>query len=163
MIRGPPVGGGDSQSKRSTSTPGGASATRSGRPRPAAWRRAISVGTSTEIGGQEAGLLVALAGGLQLAIEAGAAIRAAGHVIDHGVAKPWPRLEHDHAAPAVATVDDVVVGAVELPSERPLERVDLGGRGIVVRGHPQDPDLALALDVRLIPGLHDQQIDRVGR
>ena len=82
---------------------------------------------------------------------------------DDREAEVGPDLEHGAAAPAVAAVDDVVVRAVELAAQRPLERLDLGADVVVVGRHPQDPHGALTLDVGLVGVPDDQQIDRVLR
>ena len=135
-----------------------------GRPRAAAYRRAGSVGTSTEIGGEEARLVVALVLGLELGVEgAGDLEGRAGQIVDDRVAEPGLGLEDGDAAPAVAATDDVVVGAVELPTERALKGLDLVADPAVVGGDPEDADLAGALDVGLIALADDQEIDGVGR
>ena len=60
-------------------------------------------------------------------------------------------------------MDDVVIGAIELPLERTLERLDLRARIGIVHRDAQDADGALALDVRLITFLHDQEVHGVHR
>lgn len=58
-------------------------------------------------------------------------------------------------------MDDVVVGALELPAERALEGLDLRAQVGVVGRHPQEPAVALALDVGLVAVAHHQEVDGV--
>jgi hypothetical protein len=58
-------------------------------------------------------------------------------------------------------VDHVVVGALELAAQRPLEGLDLGAEVGVVGGHPEEPAVALALDVGLVAVAHHQEIHGV--
>src|SRR5262249_54710357 len=89
--------------------------------------------------------------------------RRAREVEHDGVAEAVARLEHRQRAPAVAAVDDVVVGALELAAQRALEAEDLAAQIGIRRRYPQEAALPLPFDVGLITLAAHQQIDDVIR